>query len=105
MRDFFLIRHDPQGLTEVYQENARQKRNLPDTRTIVQSLSNVKCRVVFWFFPLRRWRLTLSRYPTIVMIGCPPRLTAEGAMTPKQLAGEGDSWDRTRRCTCHGESF
>ena len=58
MRDFFLIKHHPQGLTEVYQENPHQKRNLPDTRTIVRSLSNVKCRVVFWFFPLRRWRRT-----------------------------------------------
>ncbi len=56
MRNFFLIKHHPRGLTEVYQENSRQKRNLPDTRTIVQSLSNVQCRVVFWFFPLRRER-------------------------------------------------
>src|SRR5712691_8597110 len=31
----------------------------PDTRTIVHSLSNVKCRGVVWFFPLRRWRRTL----------------------------------------------
>ena len=60
MRNFFLIKHHPRGLTEVYQENSRQKRHLPDTRTIVQSLSNVKCRVVLWFFPLRRWRLTLA---------------------------------------------
>ncbi len=64
MRNFFLIKHHLRGLTEVYQENSRQKRNLPDTRTIVPSLSNVKCRVVFWFFPLRRWRLTLSGHPT-----------------------------------------
>ena len=60
MRNFFLIKHYPRGLTEVYQENSRQKRNLPDTRTIVQSLSNVKCRVVFWFFPLRRWHLSFN---------------------------------------------
>jgi len=60
MRNFFLIKHHPRGLTEVYQENPRQKRHLSGTRTIVQSLSNVKCRVVFWFFPLRRWRLTKS---------------------------------------------
>src|SRR5882672_880705 len=57
MRNFFLVKHHPRGLTKVYQENSRQKRHLPDTRTIVQSLSNVQCRVVFWFFPLRRWRL------------------------------------------------
>ena len=55
MRDFFLIKYHPLGLTEVYQEHPRQKRDLPDTRTIVQCLSNVKYRVVFWFFPLRRW--------------------------------------------------
>ncbi len=60
MRNFFLIKHHPRGLTEVYQENSRQKRHLPDTRTIGQSLSNVKCRVVFWFFPLRRGRRTLG---------------------------------------------
>ena len=63
MRKFFLIKHPPRGLTEVYQENPRQKCDLPDTRTIVQSLSNVQSRVVFWFFPLYRWRRTLSRYP------------------------------------------
>jgi len=61
MRNFFLIKHHPRGLTEVYQENPRQKRALPDTRTIVQCLSNVKCRILFWFFPLCRWRRTLYR--------------------------------------------
>src|SRR6266511_2137156 len=60
MRNFFLIKYHPRGLPGVYQENSRQKCNLPDTRTIVPSLSNVKCRVVFWFFPLRRWRRTLA---------------------------------------------
>src|SRR5713101_5681736 len=59
MRHFFLIKHHPRGLAEVYQENRRQTRDLPDTRTIVHSLSNVKCRGVVWFFPLRRWRRTL----------------------------------------------
>jgi hypothetical protein len=63
MRNFFLIKHPPRGLMEVYQENFCQKRDLPDTRTIVQSLSHVQWQGVFWFFPLRRWRPTLSRSP------------------------------------------
>ena len=46
-----------------------------------------------------------GRDGTIVMIGGPHRLTAEGAMTPKRLDGAGCSWGRTRRRTCHGESF
>ena len=46
-----------------------------------------------------------SRAGTIVMIGGPHRLTAEGAMTPKRLEGVGCRWGRTRRRTCHGESF
>src|SRR4030095_5438940 len=41
-----------------YQENFHQKRHLPGTRTIVQSLSNVKFQVIFWFFPRRQWRRT-----------------------------------------------
>ena len=58
MRNFFLIKHHPRGLKEVYEKNLHQKCDLPDTRTIVQTLSNVKCRVVFWFFPLHCWSLT-----------------------------------------------
>src|SRR5215475_10328212 len=55
----FLPEKTPQrGLTEVYQENPRQKRDLPGTRTLVQSLSNIPCRGVYWFCPLCRWRLT-----------------------------------------------
>jgi hypothetical protein len=46
-----------------------------------------------------------GRDGTIVMIGGPHRLTAEGAMTPKRLEGAGGSGGRTRRRTCHGESF
>jgi hypothetical protein len=57
MRNFFLTKHHPGVLMEGYQENPRQKRDIPDTCTIVQSLSTIKCRVVLWFFPLRRWRL------------------------------------------------
>jgi hypothetical protein len=34
MRNFFLIKHHLQGLLGVYQENPRQKRDLPDTRTV-----------------------------------------------------------------------
>jgi len=34
MRNFFLIKHHLQGLLGVYQENLRQKRDLPDTRTV-----------------------------------------------------------------------
>ena len=46
---------------EIRQENARRKLDLPDTRTIVQSLSNVKCRVISFGLFLRalgaeRWR-------------------------------------------------
>ena len=63
MRNFFLIKHHSRGLMEVYQENARQQRHLPDTCTLVPSLSNVQCWVVLWFFPLRRWRRTLNGYP------------------------------------------
>jgi hypothetical protein len=33
MRDFFLIKHHPRGLTEAYQENSRPGHVLPDTRT------------------------------------------------------------------------
>ncbi len=61
MRGFFLIKHHPRGLNEVYEENPHQKCDLPDTRTIVPTLSNVKCRVVFWFCPLHCWRLTIAR--------------------------------------------
>jgi hypothetical protein len=46
-----------------------------------------------------------GRDGTIVMISGPPRLTAEGAMTPKRLEGAGCRWGRTRRRTCHGEPF
>ena len=63
MRDFFLIKHHP-WVDGSLSENSHQKRYLLDINTIVQSLSNVKCRVIFWFFPLRCWHLTLSRYPT-----------------------------------------
>jgi hypothetical protein len=42
MRHFFLIKHHPRGLTEVYQENSRRTHAPPDTRTIVQSLLHVK---------------------------------------------------------------
>ena len=57
----FLPDQIPQwGLTEVYQENPRQRRDLPGTRTLVQSLSNIQCRGVFWFLPLCRWRLTID---------------------------------------------
>jgi len=45
MRNFFLIKPHSWGLAEVYQENPRQKHDLLDTRTIVQSLSNVQCGV------------------------------------------------------------
>jgi len=45
---------------EVYQEIPRRQLALPDTRTIVQSLSHVKSRVSFWVFPPRLWRLTKS---------------------------------------------
>jgi hypothetical protein len=75
MRNFFLIKHHPRGLKEVYQENSRPKRNLPDTRTIVQSLPNVKCRVVFWFFPLRRW------------CRCGPETAPPSGPCPAALAG------------------
>jgi hypothetical protein len=34
MGNFFLIKHHTRSLTEVYQENLRQTRALPDTRTI-----------------------------------------------------------------------
>jgi hypothetical protein len=34
MRNFFLIKHHLPGLLGVYQENPRQKRDLPDTRTV-----------------------------------------------------------------------
>ncbi len=60
MRNFFLIKHHTLGLKEVYEENPHQKCDIPNTRTIVQSLSNVKYRVVFWFFPLHCWRLTID---------------------------------------------
>jgi len=46
-----------------------------------------------------------SRNSTIVMIGGPHRLTAEGAMTSKRLQGVGGCRGRTRRRTGHGESF
>ena len=69
MRDFFLIKHHPQELTEVYQENPHQKRNLPDTRTIVRSLSNVKCRVVFWFIS------SAPLAPNIIVYDVPPSST------------------------------
>ena len=52
MRNFCLMKHHPRGLMEMYQENPYQKRDLPDTRTLVQSLSDVQCRIAFWFFPL-----------------------------------------------------
>jgi hypothetical protein len=46
-----------------------------------------------------------GRNRTIVMIGCPHRVTAERVMTPKRLEGGGCYGVRTRRCTCHGEAF
>src|SRR5215471_971182 len=46
-----------------------------------------------------------SRDRTIVMIGGPHRLTADGAMTSKWLEGVSCCGGRTRRRTCHGESF
>src|ERR1043166_6469145 len=46
-----------------------------------------------------------GRDRTIVMISGPHRLTAEGAMTPQRLEGEGGSRARTRGRTCHEESF
>ena len=58
--EFFPDKIPQRGLTEVYQENPRQQRDLPGTRTLVQSLSNIPCRVVFWFFPLCRWRLIMD---------------------------------------------
>ena len=39
MRNFFLIKHPQQGLLGVYQENPRQKRDLPDTRTVPSPFS------------------------------------------------------------------
>src|SRR4030095_9552804 len=41
-----------------------------------------------------------GRDRTIVMIGGPHRLTAEGAMTPKRLEGAGCCGGRTRGGTC-----
>ena len=46
-----------------------------------------------------------GRARTLGMLGGPHRLTAEGAMTPKRLEGAGCCGSRTRRRTCHGESF
>src|SRR5437899_12962110 len=58
--EFFPDKTSQPDLAEVYQENLYRKRDLPATRTIVQSLSDVKHRVVFWFFLPRLWRRTTA---------------------------------------------